>query len=278
MNKQNVKNDGYNSTDLPYEFAGWGLTDGDKRLIRLVTTSLGNDHPAYKDLENLLVLRAFTKAPQSPALQEPVLCINPKVIDPQTGKVRSGTGALTYSDSPDVAWSMPLYAKPQSTSVQPVTDVSIQWLAEMIMSDCGCSTDNQSLRDQIANRIDQYERANKPANSVANEVAIEPPKVAQDPVGYVYGVITDGGARRSMASIKADIDLPSGTQLYATPQSEVDKRVAELEADNAHLHKQLAISSQAYENAIFVYQARIAELKAKHQKLEQTPASKEVEA
>jgi hypothetical protein len=37
---------------------------------------------------------------------------------------------------------------------------SVQWLAEMIMSDCGCSTNNQSLLNRIINRIDQHERAN----------------------------------------------------------------------------------------------------------------------
>ena len=44
--------------------------------------------------------------------QEPVLCINPKVIDPATGKVRNGAGALTYSNEPCAGWSMPLYEHP----------------------------------------------------------------------------------------------------------------------------------------------------------------------
>lgn len=38
--------------------------------------------------------------------------------------------------------------------------VSTQWLAEMIMSDCGCSTQNQRLLDRIIERITQYESAN----------------------------------------------------------------------------------------------------------------------
>lgn len=52
-------------------------------------------------------------AEQPAQQQEPVLCINPKVIDPATGKVRNGTGALTYSDEPCAGWSMPLYTSPQ---------------------------------------------------------------------------------------------------------------------------------------------------------------------
>lgn len=41
-----------------------------------------------------------------------------------------------------------------------VKPVAVQWLAEMIMSDCGCSTNNQRLVDRIVVRIEQYERAN----------------------------------------------------------------------------------------------------------------------
>lgn len=52
------------------------------------------------------VIAAFTPPAE---VQEPVLYINPKVIDPATGKVRNGTGALTYSDNPCGGWSMPLY-------------------------------------------------------------------------------------------------------------------------------------------------------------------------
>jgi len=59
--------------------------------------------------EEVLNSAGFYKAEK----QEPVLCINPKVIDPATGKVRNGTGALTYSDSPCAGWSMPLYTTPQ---------------------------------------------------------------------------------------------------------------------------------------------------------------------
>lgn len=57
-----------------------------------------------------------------PAQQEPVLCINPKVIDPATGKVRNGTGALTYSDEPCAGWSLPLYTSPQAREWVGLTD------------------------------------------------------------------------------------------------------------------------------------------------------------
>lgn len=42
---------------------------------------------------------------------------------------------------------------------QTVDAVDTQWLAEMIMSDCGCSTRNQRLLDRIIDRIQQYDRA-----------------------------------------------------------------------------------------------------------------------
>jgi hypothetical protein len=38
--------------------------------------------------------------------------------------------------------------------------VAARWLAEMIMSDCGHSSNNQRLLDRILNRIFQFERAN----------------------------------------------------------------------------------------------------------------------
>ena len=40
--------------------------------------------------------------------------------------------------------------------------VAMRWLAEMIMSDCGCSTNNERLLERVMDRIDQYERANTP--------------------------------------------------------------------------------------------------------------------
>lgn len=44
---------------------------------------------------------------------------------------------------------------------QPVQEpVATQWLAKMIMSDCGCSTNNQRLFDRIVARIEQYDRSN----------------------------------------------------------------------------------------------------------------------
>ena len=51
-------------------------------------------------------------------VQELLLYINPKVIDPATGKVRNGAGALTFSDSPCAGWSLPLYTTPPAAPVQ----------------------------------------------------------------------------------------------------------------------------------------------------------------
>ena len=64
-----------------------------------------------------------------PAPQQPVLCINPKVIDPATGKVRNGTGALTYSDEPCAGWTLPLYTRPQAR--EPLTDEQRKYVVEM---------------------------------------------------------------------------------------------------------------------------------------------------
>ncbi len=47
--------------------------------------------------------------------------------------------------------------------------VATQWLAEMVMSDCGCSTENQRLLDRIIDRIQQYDRANAAPQPVARE-------------------------------------------------------------------------------------------------------------
>lgn len=54
-----------------------------------------------------------------------------------------------------------------------------------------------------------------------------------EPVGYVYGVMTDGCVRRSMANIKAGIELPSGEALHAR-----DQLLSALAARDAH-HRSL---------------------------------------
>lgn len=50
-----------------------------------------------------------------------------------------------------------LVEAPQQEAQEPV---ATQWLAEMIMSDCGCSTQNQRLLDRIVERITRYDAAN----------------------------------------------------------------------------------------------------------------------
>lgn len=45
----------YGSTDLGYDFIGVPVTDGDKRLMKLITDALGNDHPAFHDLMALVM-------------------------------------------------------------------------------------------------------------------------------------------------------------------------------------------------------------------------------
>jgi len=50
--------------------------------------------------------------------------------------------------------------------------VSVRWLAEMILSDCGCSTNNDRLVDRVANRIEAHNRANSidPASACDPEI------------------------------------------------------------------------------------------------------------
>lgn len=75
--------------------------------------------PAVSSDAQKLIDQGVAMAAQTQA--EPVLCINPKVLDPTTGKVRAGSGALTYSDAPCAGWSMPLYATPQpAAQAEPV--------------------------------------------------------------------------------------------------------------------------------------------------------------
>jgi hypothetical protein len=43
---------------------------------------------------------------------------------------------------------------------EPVARVSLQWLAEMILSDCGHSSNYTPLLDRVKARVEQWERAN----------------------------------------------------------------------------------------------------------------------
>jgi hypothetical protein len=73
----------------------------------------------------------------------------------QTGQsqVYSGIGfAIT-------AIKQALAAQPAPVQ-EPVARVSLQWLAEMILSDCGHSSNYTPLLDRVKARIEQWERAN----------------------------------------------------------------------------------------------------------------------
>jgi hypothetical protein len=56
-------------------------------------------------------------------------------------------------------------------AAQAAEPVATQWLAEMIMSDCGCSTGNQRLLDRIIDRIQHYDRANTAAQPPRRQTA-----------------------------------------------------------------------------------------------------------
>jgi hypothetical protein len=62
---------------------------------------------------------------------------------------------------------------------EPVAWVSLQWLAEMILSDCGHSSNYTPLLDRVKARIAQWERANS---------APTPPAAQQEPTEYLYRV------------------------------------------------------------------------------------------
>jgi len=57
-----------------------------------------------------------------------------------------------------------LYTTPPAAQPAPVQEpvawVSLQWLAEMILSDCGHSSNYTPLLDRVKARIEQWERAN----------------------------------------------------------------------------------------------------------------------
>jgi len=66
---------------------------------------------------------------------------------------------------------------------EPVARVSLQWLAEMILSDCGHSSNYTPLLDRVKARIEQWERANS---------APTPPAAAPvQPVAWVSAVTGD---------------------------------------------------------------------------------------
>lgn len=70
---------------------------------------------------------------------------------------------LAKGDPVDVGnFAMMLWNRGENVALnEPVVEsVTEQRLAQMIMSDCGCSTDNQRLVDRIVARIEQYDRAN----------------------------------------------------------------------------------------------------------------------
>lgn len=67
--------------------------------------------------------------------------------------------------------------------------VALQWLVEMIMSDCGCSTNNERLLERVMARINQYERANTPPQREWADLTYEDWKKIEDmPDTFYQGV------------------------------------------------------------------------------------------
>jgi hypothetical protein len=65
-----------------------------------------------------------------------------------------------YSAPVKELWSVAPKAAAQPAVQEPVARVSLQWLAEMILSDCGHSSNYTPLLDRVKARIEQWERAN----------------------------------------------------------------------------------------------------------------------
>ena len=76
--------------------------------------------------------------------------------------------------------------------------VALRWLVEMIMSDCGCSSNNQRLFERLTARISQYERAN----------TSPPAQPQQEPVA----VVDDAGV-----IVVCSYKYKPGDKLYTSP-------------------------------------------------------------
>ena len=77
--------------------------------------------------------------------------------------------------------------------------VATQWLAEMIMSDCGCSTENKRLLDRIIDRIQQYDRASaapQPSTAAQGDALSDAVRVPLDSLhadaAYLIGRLREG--------------------------------------------------------------------------------------
>jgi hypothetical protein len=69
---------------------------------------------------------------------------------------------VPWSQALESVWAEPDDTPPaaQPAVQEPVARVSLQWLAEMILSDCGHSSNYTPLLDRVKARIEQWERAN----------------------------------------------------------------------------------------------------------------------
>jgi hypothetical protein len=107
--------------------------------------------------------------------------------------MRDGNNCRYNDEADHVEFARAVLAKwgPPAQAAEPV---ATQWLAEMVMSDCGCSTENQRLLDRIIDRIQHYDRANTAPQPVAREPLTHAQakalvsKYGNDPLHLVYQV------------------------------------------------------------------------------------------
>jgi hypothetical protein len=81
---------------------------------------------------------------------------------------------VPWSQALESVWAEPDDTPPaaQPAVQEPVARVSLQWLAEMILSDCGHSSNYTPLLDRVKARIEQWERANSAPTPPAAQPAV----------------------------------------------------------------------------------------------------------
>ncbi|AXF52952.1 MAG: hypothetical protein [Caudoviricetes sp.] len=94
-----------------------------------------------------------SQLPKAEVQAEPVMFINPKVIDKSTGKIAPGTGALTHADSKHGGWTFPVYAAPQAQAADALNAAELKEVQQAIsdFEECGETAVSYELLMRAAN-------------------------------------------------------------------------------------------------------------------------------
>lgn len=130
------------------------MTHGEAAAALAINSALhriraGNPADAIEPLQHALHALA-----QAEAQAEPVMFINPKVIDKRTGKIATGTGALTHADSKHGGWTFPVYAAPQAQPAHALHAIQnpqemADWLIAMRSRLGSCREASQAWSEEI---------------------------------------------------------------------------------------------------------------------------------